>query len=115
MLKPRLEQYRAGDGAALADPKSGQAQGGHGHGLHVTGLLGQPVGPLVARPARQQIAVLVLGAGPVRERGRKLLRLIGDQFQAARRHDPVCLARHRLNLFAAAAHRRDRKRAGCAP
>ena len=71
MLKPRLEQRSAGHGTALAHPQAGQAHGGHGHGLHVTGLLGQPVGPLEALPARQQVAVRVLGAGPGGERERE--------------------------------------------
>ena len=49
VLEPRLEQDRAGHGAPLAYPQSGQAQRGRGHGLHVTGLFGEPVGALVTR------------------------------------------------------------------
>ena len=70
----------------------------------VAGLLGQPVGALEAVPAGLQVAGLVLGAGPVRERGLELVR--GDQFQAPRRHRPAGLARHRANVFGAARHRR---------
>ena len=105
VLQPRLEQHRAGDGAALGHPQPGQAQRGQRHRLRVAGPFGQPVGALEAVPAGLQVAGLVLGADPVRERGLELVRR--DQFQAPRRHRPACLALHRANVFGAARHRRD--------
>jgi hypothetical protein len=113
MLQPRLEQHGAGDGAALAHPQAGQAQRGQAHRLHVADLLGQPVSPLEDLPGRPQVAVRLLSAGPVRERGPQLIRLAGDQFQAARRHRPFCLARHTPNVLGAAPRRRDRNITAC--
>ena len=81
MLEPRLKLHRAGDGAALGYPQPGQAQRGQGHGLHVTGPLGQLIGPLEALAAGPQITVHVLRAGPVREHDPEPVGRISDEFQ----------------------------------
>ena len=41
MLKPRLEEDRAGDGPAFTHPQSGQAQRRESPGADVTGLFGE--------------------------------------------------------------------------
>ena len=106
MRQPLLKQHRAGHRAALADPQSGQAQSGQRHGGHITGVGGQPVGPLETLPAGLQVAIYVLGASSVRERDLELIGRISDQFQAAggrHRSHPAHLARlgrHGANVFA---------------
>jgi hypothetical protein len=109
VLEPRLQQHRAGDGAALGDPQAAQAQRGQGHRLHVAGPLGELVGLPEVLPAGPQVAVDVQRAGPVRERGLEFCGPVSGVFQASGPR-VTGLTRHRHNVFAADIHRRGRRR-----
>ena len=72
-----------------------------GHGLHVSGPLGELIGLFETLTAGPQVTVHVPGAGPGRERDLEPVGRIGDEFQPPTRHGPARLTRHRQNLFAA--------------
>jgi hypothetical protein len=99
ILKPRLQQDRAGNSPALTHPQSGQAQRRQRPGVEVTGLFREPVGALKVPAASLQIAVRVPGPGSVCERVAERFVTLGNQSQSTRGQHPTRLTRHAPNLL----------------